>query len=356
MHTKYLILYDKDNLQEIPEKLIKLRKALQSHEHFNQVNVITEKHIGKRDEEIPEKESGRMDIIIQSENNFQIIIENKIYAKLGEYQLYNYCLWAEKNNGVIFYLSLNDKESSEELDESGRFNGQEKQFFLNKDFFRITYDSQIIQWLEKCKKEVSDRPLIRETITQYINLIKKLTKKSMNNPGIIDLIKKDPAITKTIKSSYECLTNYLVDLKGKIKDSIMKKYSGSEEIEKNRIKLYEMEGIMICFGQDGDGIWIGYKLKSNESIENLKKYQKIFNKLEIKYKDQNVRWIGWFNPIPEKIPMMKSNEEGYDEKMILAFSDQEFLNTIDTICKKEEEISKLFFLEIKKIHPKKIID
>jgi len=330
-------------------KLSQLRHIVDADPNFKHAIITAEKHIGKKNSEDVNEASGRMDIVIDA-GHYKIIIENKIYADLGDNQIYNYCKWAEDENGlgVVFYLALNDTDTTEKLNESGKSPNGGWNYKLNEDFFRITYDSQIIQWLEKCKKEVSSLPLIRETITQYINLIKKLTNKSMYNPRIIDLIKKDPAIAQTIKSSYECLTNYLIDLKGKIKDSIMEKYSGSEEIEKNRIKLYEMEGIITCFGQDEDGIWIGYKLKSNESIENLKRYQKKFKELNIKYSSNNVRWIGWFNPIPEKIPMRKSNEEGYDEKMILAFSDQEFSYSIDAICKKEEEVSKLFFLEINK--------
>ncbi|MFM7986571.1 MAG: PD-(D/E)XK nuclease family protein, partial [Candidatus Fonsibacter sp.] len=71
-----------------------------------------------------------------------IIIENKIYADLGDNQIYNYCKWAEDElgHGVVFYLALNDTDTAEKLNESGKSPNGGKNYKLNEDFFRITYD------------------------------------------------------------------------------------------------------------------------------------------------------------------------------------------------------------------------
>jgi hypothetical protein len=55
-------------------------------------------------------------------------------------------------------------------DEPTEFSTNKK---LNKDndYSLISYKEDILAWLDKCRKEVAVYPLIRETITQYINLI-----------------------------------------------------------------------------------------------------------------------------------------------------------------------------------------
>lgn len=46
---------------------------------------------------------------------------------------------------------------------------------IRKKVINISYEHHIINWLENCIKEVALLPTIRETIFQYLNLIKKLT-------------------------------------------------------------------------------------------------------------------------------------------------------------------------------------
>ena len=125
--------------------------------------VFTEKPIGIVDFE--KKIGGRIDILIQDQTNkTEIIIENKIFAREQPNQIERYCNYAKKNNSKVFYLTLHGEKPLS----FGKY-------ILDEDYFTLSYSIDIIQWLELCLKEVSDFPIIRETIKQYIITIKKLT-------------------------------------------------------------------------------------------------------------------------------------------------------------------------------------
>jgi hypothetical protein len=58
----------------------------------------------------------------------------------------------------------------------------------------ISYKFHILEWLELCKKESVDNPILRETLTQYIVLIKQLTGQTRSKEmqkEILDTILKD---------------------------------------------------------------------------------------------------------------------------------------------------------------------
>lgn len=138
-----------ENKQEIVKLLIK-----------DIVEVRTEEYLGKINNE--EETGGIVDISLKG-NKGKIFIENKINAGDQHLQIARYI---NGNNLVVFYLTLNGKEPSP--DSSSNYK-------VNEDFFLLSYKTDIKNWLEKCQKEVSDFPIIRETIKQYLILIKKLT-------------------------------------------------------------------------------------------------------------------------------------------------------------------------------------
>jgi hypothetical protein len=126
------------------------------------VIVENEKYIGPISEDC--SEGGRIDIILTNNQSKQtIIIENKIYAGDRRKQLYRYHKYNPK--AYLFYLTLYGDDPSEiSL-------GESKEIEVKK----ISYKENVLKWLELCKKESVDNPLLRETLTQYIVLIKKLT-------------------------------------------------------------------------------------------------------------------------------------------------------------------------------------
>ena len=115
-------------------------------------------------------EGGRIDIIITDKLHRQIIIENKIYAGDQKNQLVRYNNYSK--NADLLYLTLDGKLPNDESKGS---------LEVDVDFKCISYSTHITDWLEQCRKEVAIYPIIRETITQYLNLIKYLTNQTMND-------------------------------------------------------------------------------------------------------------------------------------------------------------------------------
>lgn len=133
-----------------------------------------EKYIGKVD--FSNGEGGRIDILIQEGTN-NIIIENKVWAGDQYLQLVRYNNQDKK--APIIYLTLDGKEPSE--DSKG-------ELILGKDFICLSYKNEIVCWLENCIKEMANKPIIRESLNQYLVLVKQLTNQSTNNKMKEDII------------------------------------------------------------------------------------------------------------------------------------------------------------------------
>jgi len=130
--------------------------------------AYTEYHVGFINES--RNEGGRIDILIKDKANTAIIIENKINAGDQKNQLVRYN--NAYPNAPIFYLTLNGSQPS------GESNGSLKN---GKEFVCISYEEDVIKWLDQCLKEAVNHPILRESIRQYINLIKLLTNQTMND-------------------------------------------------------------------------------------------------------------------------------------------------------------------------------
>ncbi|HKO78234.1 MAG TPA: PD-(D/E)XK nuclease family protein [Flavobacterium sp.] len=125
--------------------------------------VIIEHSIGKND--YNDKIGGRIDIFICDENGNCLSIENKINAPDQKDQIERYCNH-KKGNNEVYYLNLEGKEPD----------GNSKGDLISGTHFHIiSYKNHIINWLTLCMKEAADNPILRETIKQYIILMKKLT-------------------------------------------------------------------------------------------------------------------------------------------------------------------------------------
>jgi len=122
------------------------------------------------------KESGNIDILITNRNQ-AIILENKIWAGDQKRQLERYYNKIKKQGYEdiwIVYLTLNEdfptKNSLGKLPEN----------IINDFLITLSYSYHITEWLEKCISISSRKPLLRETIIQYNNLVQELTGKSMS--------------------------------------------------------------------------------------------------------------------------------------------------------------------------------
>ena len=115
-------------------------------------------------------EAGRIDILIEDNDNKAIIIENKIYAKdqLAQFKRYDQFAQKYKNGHQILYLTLFGQEASSHSGEGIAY-------------LRISHKDNIINWLEKCVSIASRFPIVRESVIQYINHLKQLTNQDMDS-------------------------------------------------------------------------------------------------------------------------------------------------------------------------------
>jgi hypothetical protein len=148
---------------------------------------------------------GRIDILIIDANNHAIIIENKIYADDQWEQLKRYNSFAQKEysngNYQIFYLTLWGYEASEQSCEG-------------VNYTPISYQTNIILWLEQCVCVAVNFPMVRETINQYINHLKSLTNQDMstkNKEEVVEVLSNNIESAFTISENLSNLKNHLIN-------------------------------------------------------------------------------------------------------------------------------------------------
>lgn len=177
--------------------------------------TYVEYHISETNED--KTIGGRIDILLRDSNKQEIIIENKIYAGEQTNQLiryYNFNLEAP-----ILYLTLNGDSPSSIKDENHILIEYE-------NYLCISYEKDIIEWLGLCRKESVDKPILRETITQYINLIKHLTNQTINNKMKDEIINLATSSKQNLESTLS-----LFKLNSKIKSRIQELFWSELEAE-----------------------------------------------------------------------------------------------------------------------------
>jgi hypothetical protein len=191
--------------------------------NFNLISSksVVEHYAGKVNYE--NGEGGFIDILIKDGEN-KIIIENKIWAVDQPKQLLRYNQFDK--NAPIIYLTLNGKLPSD---------NSKGELELGKEFICLSYETNIVNWIEKCIKEMANKPIIRETLNQYLVLVKQITHQSYNKKmenEIIDLIllnKQNILSSKLIFENYNKSINKLKNDQIKIFIEHLKKYYFKDE-------------------------------------------------------------------------------------------------------------------------------
>lgn len=263
---------------------------------------------------------GFIDILIEDSKGCAIIIENKIYAGDQPKQLIRYNNFGEKkyngekkDNFSLFYLTLDGSKASK--DSAGNIN-----------YHCISYSKDIIKWLELCLKEASQKPLVRETIQQYINIIKQLTNQTISaemENELKKLLKKNKdyfLLVNDLKTAYDNINKelevtFLEKLKGKFESKIL----GKIKDEKIDLKLE--------IGEDGQGFYYGCHafIHNEETLfqEDQTKLDELADKIR-KGNDIYVRegwWLVWRYAEREKrwkfteLSVEKKSELLDDDKM-----------------------------------------
>ncbi|GAB1360280.1 PD-(D/E)XK nuclease family protein [Porphyromonadaceae bacterium] len=272
--------------------------------------------------------NSRLDIYI-SNRDFQICIENKIYAKDQTKQLERYKKFLVRNKSkkhLLIYLSLFGKEY-----------GQSE---LKKDseYICLSYKDEILSWLKECLKEAVDYPILRESIKQYIILIKSLTHQSMSNKmqeQIQKIILSDIESSEAIKNQYD---KAIKDVTKELKIHIVKKLKASFVNKKYNVREQEwgqFSSIFISSSQKEFSIGI-------ESFNGQGHYNGdlFIGAIDFDKKNKEINYVkgGWINGSIERI---------WDKKFLFQKL-QDFANgneqsrelIIDNIVKKIEEFVK----------------
>ena len=146
---------------------------------------------------------GRIDILVKS-SCYGLIIENKIYAGDQDKQLTRYDNYGKKTFGadgyLLVYLTLYGYDASKE---STATKSAEEVGYL-----RLSYAEDILRWLEQCVRLADNKPLVRESLNQYIRTIKQLTYQDMNQENIqtiIDLAVDHPEVVATLSSKRDAI-------------------------------------------------------------------------------------------------------------------------------------------------------
>lgn len=170
-----------------------LEKVLEDENFLNTTNAIVkiEKGIGQLDTDY--EQGGRIDILIHDKEKNAIVIENKIYADDQPKQLYRYCRYAQKtySNYRVLYLTLDGKDPSE-----NSVNG--KDITIEANFMCISYQNHIKRWLEECIKVVAEKSNVKNSLNQYLHIIKKLTNQDMETEELETLLSSPENITNVL--------------------------------------------------------------------------------------------------------------------------------------------------------------
>ena len=239
-------------------------------------------------------------LLIDRKTKYAIIIENKIYAcdsnhaDEGQLERYYRRIIEEdkipQENVEVYYLTIDGHEPSEEsVSTSSKYKDL-------PDIVRcITYGNEITQWLQQCMQIACDKPYIRETIAQYINLIKEMA----NDTEIEDRLEILKIISKnddTLASAKLLFDNYkhiqwhtIFDLFNDFYSELEKRgYSIISKVENSMIddivhggpkkrqqypkfSVKNKDGLEITIGCDyNDGFYFGLYTKGNKSLDKMK--------------------------------------------------------------------------------------
>lgn len=206
---KERVKQNNDLLKNQSESKEGIEKLNSTNFSFENTDTKAEKHIGVITED--GERGGYIDILVTDDKNHAIIIENKIYAgdqenqllRYFNYGLDNYLSKEEEPQFDLLYLTLDGKEPSEYS------TGKPDKL----KYITISYKDDIKVWLEQCKEKAVNKPLLRETLAQYINLIKQLTGQTMNDEEKQEIAKIIVKSEDSIKASFDIADSIIHQVK-----------------------------------------------------------------------------------------------------------------------------------------------
>ncbi len=184
------------------KRFVELLQLQFSPEDLSKAEIIKEYHIGTISEDY--NWGGNIDILIKIKD-FVLAIENKINAGDQPKQLFRYYSFIKSKPHTLLYLTLDGHDASKSSSCGLK---------SNVDYKCISYGIDIYKWLNEILMLSISRPLVRETVQQYLNVIRKLTKQDMEEVDRTELFKamdKNPNVVREIVDTQWAYRQYLVD-------------------------------------------------------------------------------------------------------------------------------------------------
>jgi hypothetical protein len=210
-------------------------------EQTNQINiqntkdtsVFVEYPIGEiKDDEVI---GGRIDILLTNER-FNLCIENKILANDQHLQLFRYHNFLKnRRNPYLLYLTLDGADPDRK---STTIDNQGLVLRKDVDYYCISYRNDILEWLQECLKSSVSYPMLRESINQYIILIKSLTNQltsAVMEEQVRKAILSDISSAEIIKETFD---KAVEDVSNRLREEVLIKlrddYPSAESVNAQR--------------------------------------------------------------------------------------------------------------------------
>ena len=236
----------------------------------NNAKVECEKYIGPK----TDTDGGRLDIYL-TDGTHHIVIENKIYATDQENQLLRYHRFLKRcskneNDTLLLYLSLD----GEVHDMDKTIGGEEITFFT------ISYAHFILNWLTDCRHMAMDKPLMREGIAHYLNIIKILTHQMDKEKNeLINLVRSNPKYINRISQYKDAIREIEISLQTDFWSQLETAIESIKKIKDKKDETYEV------IKKSSDD----YKYALDNNKDYIRKYYESNNSkyqsLEFKLKD-----------------------------------------------------------------------
>ena len=186
--------------------------------------ISVEKHIGLIDDS--SEEGGRIDILIESHGK-AILVENKVFANDQEKQLIRYYNYARKQYKSFILLYLNREDGR--LASLNSSKSEKTELNAGEHYWPISYEKEIHAWIKMCLLESYNKPIIRETLNQYLSLILNLTNNMENSDKeVIEKMIAYPAVVTKILRLQE---DYKINVIKKRLVELFDKYAKENNLE-----------------------------------------------------------------------------------------------------------------------------
>lgn len=225
------------------------------------------------------REYKNIDILIANNATKQhpVVIENKIYAEDQPAQLRRYYCTLKKQGYSdihLLYLTLDGRDPS-------------KDSVGDLPYQTISYRDDLLPWLKCCQMYAYDEPELRESIAQYIHLIRKLTGTDFEEAymnKLKDLVSKDNNLILAhdlnealIRAKISLLQELWCDIDSALKNlkqvipDFPNKDVNASNISEKTIKKYikKKEGSLLLYYGDSTEVHLGVQLDRSNSCYNI---------------------------------------------------------------------------------------